>query len=258
MALETTVYDELKKKLGDSTVKVKVKVNDVEEEKNLVDYIAYIEEGVEKTKAANKDLTQQRENWEKQEKEYKKTVADITAIKTELERKVEESTGKTSKSKEEKAEWERQLNAVTDQLKIMKEQNEAAEKRIKDSEERAKQANEKASKENLSNDLLKELADYKITGVNADFAITTILAKGFAKIAPDSETGLYKRSFMTSKDGKELAADIKTMCKWVAETYPFLVSSSGKQGTGTQHSNGQQPTTGSGKRNYFSMIQTQK
>lgn len=258
MALETTVYDELKKKLGDSTVKVKVNVNGVDEEKGLVDYIAYIEEGVEKTKAANKDLTQQRENWEKQEKEYKKTVADITAIKTELEKKVEESTGKSSKSKEEKAEWERQLNAVNEKLKEMEEKNKAAENRVKESEERAKQANEKASKEGLSKDLLTELAENKIVGTQADFAVNVILSKGFAKLIPDSETGLYRRSFATFKDGKELAADVKTLCKWFADTNQFLVSSSGKPGTGTQHSSGQQPPTGSGKRNYFSMIQTQK
>lgn len=252
--METTVYDAFKKVL-EPIKDVKVKIGD--EEKTLLETVVYWEEGVEKTKAANKDLTAQRETWETKEKEYKKTIADINTIKVDLEKKIEESTGKTSKSKEEKAEWERQLNTVNDQLKSMSEKLQAAEKLSKENEERAKQANEKASRESLSTDLIKELAEHKILGSQADFAVTAILAKGFAKITADSETGLYKRSFITNKDGKELAADIKSLCKWFAEQNQFLVSASGKTGTGMQHQSGN-PDKNGNNREYFSMISQKK
>ena len=79
------------------------------------------------------------------------------------------------------------------------------------------------------------------------------MAKGYAKITADSETGLYKRSFMVYKDGKELAADVKTLCKWFADTNPFLVSASGKTGTGMNHDTSK-PGGESGERNYLAMI----
>jgi chromosome segregation ATPase len=249
--METTVYDQFKKVL-EPIKDVKVKIGD--EEKTLLETVVYWEEGVEKTKAANKDLTAQRETWEKTEKEFKKALSDITATKADLERKLEESSGKGKKTESEKKEWEQQLNAVNDQLKGMNEKLQAAEKLAKDNEVKAQQANEKASRENLSSDLLKELSEYKIVGSQADFAITAILAKGFAKITADSETGLYKRSFITNKDGKELAADIKSLCKWFAEQNQFLVSASGKTGTGMQHQSGS-PDKNGNNQNYYGMIQ---
>ena len=252
--METTVYDQFKKVL-EPIKDVKVKIGD--EEKTLLDTVVYWEEGVEKTKAANKDLTAQRETWEKTEKEFKKALSDITATKVELEKKLEESSGKGKKTESEKKEWEQQLNAVNDQLKVMNEKLQVAEKLAKDNEVNAQQANEKASRESLSTDLLKELSEYKIVGSPADFAITVILAKGLAKITADSETGLYKRSFITNKDGKELAADIKSLCKWFAEQNQFLVSASGKTGTGMQHQSGN-PEKNGNNQNYYGMISQRK
>lgn len=252
--METTVYDAFKKVL-EPIKDVKVKIGD--EEKTLLETVVYWEEGVEKTKAANKDLTAQRETWETKEKEFKRNINDLSATKADLEKKIDEYSGKGKKAEGEKKEWEQQLNAVNEELKQLKiEREEEKQARLK-AEEKAAQANEKASRESLTTDLIKELAEYKIVGNQADFAVTAILAKGLAKITVDSETGLYKRSFITNKDGKELAADIKTLCKWFAEQNQFLVSASGKTGTGMDHQGGN-PNKNGNNQNYFSMVSQKK
>ena len=251
--METAVYDALKEKLGDAKIKIG------EEEKGLLEIVSYWEEGVEKTKVANKDLTRQREEWEKQEKEYKKQLGDLGTVKTDLEKKLEELSGKSGKKSQESEELQKQLNAAIDKIKTVEEAQQAAEKKAREAEEKSVQANKVASEEGLKKDLLTELAENKIVGTQGDFAVTTIMAKGFAKLVPDETTGLYKRSFCTKKDGKELAAELKSMCKWFAEANPFLVASSGKPGTGSIHDGGKTGESSSGgRRNYMSMISQRK
>lgn len=227
--METEIYDALKEKLGDAKIKIG------EDEKGLLDVVADWEEGVVKTRAANKDLTTQREAWEKKERDFKSAAESLESAKNELKTQIEDLQKKGSGKKEEKAEWEKQVNALTEQINELKGKAEQAEVNAKTMEEKANKANETASVKNLREEILKELANNKITGSRADTAIDSILAKGFAKIMKNEETGLWEQSFCTKKDGKLLAADLKTACKWFADTNQYLVEGSGKPGTGNNH-----------------------
>lgn len=247
--MDTQVYDALKKALGPVT-DIKVQVRG--EEKTLLDAVVDWEDGVEKTRSANKDLTQQRESWETKEKEYRSTLATLTATKDALEKQVQDKDGTTKKKSQESEELQRLLNAQNEKIENLAKVHEESLKKVADAEERAKSANKKASEESLKKDLVTSLAEYKIEGAQADFAVTTILAKGFAKVV-DNDEGLYERSICTVKEGKSLAADLKTLCKWVSETMPFLVSASGKSGTGMQHKSDSPEKSGNAQ-NYFSML----
>jgi len=250
--MDTVVYDKLKEKLGEEKVTIEGK------ETKLVDLVADWEEGVRKTRVANKDLTGQRESWESKEKEYKKTINEFNSVKSDLEKKIEELAGGTKKKSAEAEELQRTLNAMNEQITDLTKRHEAAEMKAKEADERAKQANQKASNEELRKDIMTELAQHNIIGVQADFAVTNIFARGWAKLNP-TDAGLYERSFCTYKDGKELKANtIKDLCKWFAETNTFLVSSNGKQGTGNDH-NARNPVTKPGNSgNYYSMIAPNK
>lgn len=244
--MDAAVYDALKEKLGDAKIKIG------EEEKPLLDLVSYWEEGVEKTKTANKDLTAQREAWEKERKELKESVTGATIVKTDLEKKLEELQKKGGAGNAEKEnELQKQINALTDQIGFLKTEYEGSQQKAKELEEKALQANKKASEEGLRNDLITELAKYKIEGERSADAVAIINSQGYAKLV-QSDAGLYERSFCTVKDGKQLSATVDQLCKWIAETRPYLVSSSGKPGTNNNH-NSNNPAPNSG-RNYYSMI----
>lgn len=248
-SMDTVVYDKLKEKIGTEKIVVEGK------EVDLLALVSDWEEGVIKTRAANKDLTQQREKWETAEKEYKKTLTDLSTAKTELEKKISETTGKAGEKTTELEEMKKTLNAMTEQITSLTTKASSAEAAAELARENMNKANQKASEETLRKELMTELGDLKIVGTQADFAITAIFAKGFAKLVPDSETGFYQRSFCTIKDGKELRAEnAKTLCKWFAENHPFLVSGSGKSGTGMPHDS-KSTNPGGNTGNYFSMIQ---
>lgn len=227
--MESAVYDVLKEKLGDTKIKID------EEEKSVLELVSYWEEGVSKTKAANKDLTTQREAWEQERKTFKESVQALTDAKSELTEKLEAFQKKNKGSTDEKEEFQKQINALTEQIETLQGNYKEAQERAKGLEEKAILANKKASEEGLRNDLITNLTKHKIEGDKAADAIAIINSQGFAKLIQNSESGLYERSFCTTKDGKQLSASMDQLCKWIAETRPYLVSSSGKTGTGHTH-----------------------
>ena len=245
--MDTGVYDALKEKLGDTKIKIG------EEEKSLIDIVVDWEDGVVKTRTANKDLTGQRDTWEKREKEFKTAVEQLETAKNSLQAQLDDLQKKGSSGKEKETELQKQINALNDQVKSLKETSEAADKRARDMEDKANKANETASVKGLREKIINGLSKYKIVGERADLAIEAIMAKGFAKLVKDDETGLYSESFCTLKDSKQLAADCEVMCKWFADTNQYLVEGSGMPGTGNQHNSVGPPKSG-GKRNYMSMI----
>lgn len=244
--MDAEVYEALKEKLGDAVIKIG------EEEKPLLDVVTYWEEGVEKTKLANKDLTTQREAWEKERRELKDSVTAATNLKTELEEKLEALQKKGGNNSVKEQEFEKQINALTDQINTLTESYKKAQEDAKAAKENALQANRKASEEGLRNDLITNLNKYNIKGSQAEDAIAIITSKGNAKLIQNSESGLYERSYCITKDGKQLAANLEQVCKWIAETRPYLVSSSGKQGTGANHTSNNPAATRA--RSYASMI----
>jgi hypothetical protein len=152
---------------------------------------------------------------------------------------------------------QRTINALNDKIEQASKSIKDQEQKIKDADERARSANKKASEESLTKEVLTELSAYKIVGSQADFAVTAIIAKGFAKVEENSE-GLYERSICTIKDGKPLKASLKEMCKWFAESNQFLVSSSGKPGTGMQHQSNNPERNAGANRNYYGMVANKK
>lgn len=242
--MDQEVYDALKEKLSDG----KIVYNG--EEKSLIDLVAYWEEGVQKTKAANKDLTTQREAWEKERKTLKESANAVLVTKEELEKKLETSQKKDDNGPKE--ELQKEINTLADKLNTLTSEYEASKSRVVELEEKALKANKQASEESLRSALLTGLTKHKIEGEKAIDAVAIINSQGYAKLIQGND-GAYEKSFCTVKDGKQLSASLDQLCKWIAETRPYLVSSSGKLGTGHNHSSSG-PAFSTGSRSYYSMI----
>ena len=233
--METLVFDKLKGKgLADEKITI-TDHNGVQKEVSLLDYVIDLDEGVTKTRAANKDLTIQREAWEKQEKTYKQKETELTTKAEALEKEKNELSGKGNKKGQELEEVTRQLNAVNDKLTQLEALRVAAEAKAVEAEKRAKTNASRSAEDALKADIITELGKHKISGAQAEAAFAVIKTKGNAKIEEDAATGTYKRIFVNIKDGKELAADIKNMCENFAQENKFFVSASGMPGTGTNH-----------------------
>ena len=183
--MDAEVYEALKEKLGDAAIKIG------DEEKPLLALVAYWEEGVEKTKIANKDLTTQRESWEKERREIKESFNAANNLKAELEERLEALQKKGGNNSVKEQEFEKQINALTDQISTLTENYNKAQEDAKAAKENALQANRKASEEGLRNDLITNLDKNNIKGSQAEDAIAIITSKGNAKLIQNSESGLY-------------------------------------------------------------------
>lgn len=252
--METLVFDKLK---GKGLADEKVTITDhtgVQKEVTLLEYVMDLDEGVTKTRAANKDLTTQREAWEKAEKAYKQKETDLTAEKIALEKQRDELSGKGNAKKQETEELTRQINAMSEQLKQLGEKYNAAEQKAKEAEARARTNSLRSAEDNLKADIITELGKHKIVGQQAEAAYAVIKTKGNAKVEEDAATGSFKRIFVNIKDGKELAADIKNMCESFAQDNQFFVSASGRPGTGTNHESNRPVKNGDKEPSAFDML----
>ncbi len=233
--MDSPVYDKLKGKgLADERVKI-VDHKGEEREMSLLDYVVDLDEGVTKTRLANKDLTTQRETWETEKKEFKTNLKTLTEKKVELEGQIEELSGKTNKKSKESEELLRQFNAVSEEIKQLKADNAAAKEEARIAKETSRADRLRSAEETLKSDIITELGKQKITGAQAEAAFAVIKTKGSARVEEDSEGKSYKRIFVNIKDGKELASDIKNMCENFAKENQFFVSASGNSGTGGSH-----------------------
>lgn len=237
--MNTVVYDKLKEKLGDEKV-----TGDDGVEKKLFEVVVDWEEGVTKTRAANKDLTGQREQWEAKEKEYKIKLTDLEKAKSEAEKKIGELSGTSSKKNQESEELTRKLNAMSEEITQLSEKLKTAEDARIKAEDMAKTNSRTSNEEALKADIFTELGKHKISGAQAEAAWALIKQRGNARIIENAENGQYSRVFVNLKDGKELASDLKGMCEVFAQENTWAQSASGKPGTGDNH---QSNTPASGK-----------
>ena len=244
--MEQAVYDALKETCGDKTVTLNG------EEKSLFEIAVDWEEGVRKTRDANKDLTGQRETWEREKREFKSQLDETRTKLTEAQSQLDETTNKTKKKDQQSEQAQKEINTLTDKINSLTELYEAAEKARKEEKERSIMASRNIAVESLKSDIIKELNNHKIIGNQATIALNTIIGQGYAKVV-DGDEGAYQRSFSTYKDGKELNAEsLNAMCETFAKDNPFLVSGSGTTGTGNNHTSNSNES--GNNQNYFAML----
>lgn len=224
-------YDTLKSKLEGVMLDVDG------QQKSAIELVSYWEEGVRKTRDANKDLTTQRDQWESERKTLKTQLDQLTAAKTDLEKKIEEASGTGKKKTAENEELTRQLNALADQIKTLDQKYKEAEEQRQVAAVAAKESSKAAATEKLKADIVNELGKHKIVGSQAEAAFATMTFKGMTRIVEDAEKG-FVPVFVTLKDGKELSASLSSMCKTFADENPFFVSASGNKGSGEPHKSG--------------------
>ena len=252
--MQSDVYDALKEKLGDAKIVIDG------EERALLDQVSYWEEGVIKTREANKDLTRQREEWETEKRTLRSSLEEKASLIADLEKKAQESTlSKEDKEKLEKLKggsliereaYQKLENTVNDLQKQLDEEKAAREQAAQE----IKTAALNGEKQKLKNEIMSELQKYDIIGVAAENAYHDIEAKGMAKVS-DGESG-FTRTFTIVKDGKDLVSNLADMAKRYADDHKFLVRPSGHRGTENNHQNRVGGSAGN-SRNYRSMIYNQ-
>lgn len=178
----------------------------------------------EKVKQANADLTKQREEWEKREKDLKAKEATYTALETE-KKALEAKVAELQKAGPDQA----VLNGLNEKIADLT-------KRLNDKDEEAK----KSAQERLAADL--KSAVVSAAGDANDPAKVFILmqAEGLAGIKDD------KPFFYKLNEKKEpVALEPQEAVKAYLDGNPYLKKSSGTGGSGTQPKNpGAQPQSG--------------
>lgn len=235
--MQDSIYTVLKSKLDG----VEIEIDG--EKKPAIDFVSYLDEGVSKTRAANADLTKQREQWEAERKANKQQLTELANLKSTLEAQVEELSGKTKRKSSESDELQRNVNALTEQISQLTKKYEEAEARSMKEAAARKESQQLAFEERTKAEIIAELGRQRIVGNQADVAYSGILTKKLVKIVEDAEKG-FVPVYVTQKDGKELSATLSSMCKAFAEDNPFLISASGTRGTGDNHDTKSKEGTG--------------
>lgn len=218
--LDAVVYNVLKEKLADTEYPVEIEGKKVK----LVDWLVSVEEkssAAIKIQEANKDLTTQREAWEKTKKDLETEIAGL-----------KEKTAKIDK-KGMNEEGEAKLNAAVKmaedaQAKIAELANQLnAEKTAKiESELRAEEAN-------LRKDLIEKLSGKKILDNSAKLAINTLITEGMASVVKKEDGSLERRFRLYDGNRVPLAATLDAVVEQFAKDNPNLISGTPQKGAGT-------------------------
>ena len=248
MAMQDFLYNALNEKLADEKVTIDG------EEKKLLDIVVDWEDGFTRTAKVNEDLKHDRETLKGEKSDLTSKLTELETMKNELQQKIDEAKGSTSKRNRETEELQKQINTLSDNLKSVTEQLSDANAKYQAAQTQSREATRNAALESLKTDILTEFGKHKIIGGQASMALSTILAQGNAKVV-DGENGTFVRDFSVFKDGKALTADIASLCKHVADENPWLISASGKTGSGRDHTtDGNAVNAGGNSGNYYKMI----
>lgn len=238
MAMPEAIYTPLKEKLADT--KVTVEGTEV----LLIDVIAGKEGWYEKSVHAKKiqdnnaDLTKQRDEWEKSEKEYK---AKQTELETEIDKAKENQL-----TVEERKEFlnikkkgmtddvSAKFNALEVSNKELSEKIGALTSDLENEKKTSTEAKFNGAKKSLDNKILTTLAEHRIEGTKADAALAIMHAKGFIGISKNDD-GTFNEKFRIFKDNKELESNLNKMVETFAKDNEYLVSGTKTGGTGTEH-----------------------
>jgi hypothetical protein len=236
MNMPEKLYNTLKEKLGEEKVSLDGK------EIKILDLIAGDEglwklskDVLQKVKDANADLTKQREEWEKKEKEYKATISntekEVEKIKAGQLTEDERKQWLKIKEKGMTQDVEVKFNTQADQIKTLTDTVTNLTKGIET--ERTERANAKreSAEQKMRSDVLLELGKHKIEGDGADLAFTHLNAKGYARLS--EKEGSFIPQYRLVKDGKELESDLPSMVKSIAESDMGKRLATGTKGGGT-------------------------
>jgi len=230
--LDQKVAEILKSKLGDEKITIDGK------ETGLFDLVADWEDGLTKTKATNANLKAEKDEIEKAIKESKEKLARLDKYSS----LTDDDLDKLSKVKKggmmDKDQVSLQIAKLEDTLKSVTDKLTNAEKLAVEQSERAKLARIQSAQEKLRSDIVTELNKNKIVGDQADAVYALMEKKGLFSIKDIDGTGeKFDRVFIAKKDGRDMASDLESLCKSMAETNKWAVSPSGVKGPGDEHQN---------------------
>jgi len=221
MGMPDKLYNLLKEKLGDAKYTLDGKENTV------LDIIAGDEglwalsqDVLPKVKDNNKDLTDQREAWEKEKKDLKSKVSDseseIEKLKTSQLTDDERKEWLKIKDKGMTTDVEAKFNAQADQIKTLTDTVTDLTQGIETERKERANASRESAEQRMRNDVLVELGKHKIEGDSADLAFTHLSTKGYARLS--EKDGKFSPIFRLMKDGKELESDLSSVVKSIAES----------------------------------------
>lgn len=243
MAIPEYLYSPLKEKLAD----VKVE-HDGKADTSLLELITGSEGWYEKSIHAkkiqenNKDLTDQRTNWEKEKKEKDDKIKTLEA---DIEKAKENQL--TAEERKELVKFKKQgmtddvsakFNAIEQANKDLTEKLNTINTDLENERKLRGEATQSSAIKELDNKAITTLAKYKIEGSKAEAALAIMRQNGMLGIAKDDNNGGYKEKIRLFKDGKELESTLEKMVESFAKENEFLVSGTKQGGTGNEHKGG--------------------
>jgi hypothetical protein len=220
--LDAVVYNLLKEKLAETEYPVEIEGKKVK----MLDWIATTlyekAENAVKIQNANKDLTTQREEWEKQKKALD---AEILVLK--------EKTAKIDK-KGMNEEGEAKLNAAIQDAKDAKAKVDALIEENKKEKTARLEADLRSEDSNMRKDLVEKLGGKKILDNSAKLALNTLITEGYASVTRKEDGSIVRNFRLRDASGNPLAATLEQVVDQFAKDNPNLVSGTPAKGTGTQ------------------------
>jgi hypothetical protein len=220
--LDAVVYNLLKEKLAETEYPVEIEGKKVK----MLDWIATTlyekAENAVKIQNANKDLTTQREEWEKQKKALD---AEIVALK--------EKTAKIDK-KGMNEEGEAKLNAAIQDAKDAKAKVDALILENQKEKTARLEADLRSEEATMRKDLIEKLGGKKIVDNSAKLALNTLITEGYASVVRKEDGSIERRFRLKDAAGNPLAATLEQVVEQFAKDNQNLVSGIPAKGTGTQ------------------------
>ena len=242
MAIPEYLYSPLKEKLAD----VKVE-HDGKSDTSLLELITGSEGWYEKSEHAkkiqdnNKDLTDQRDKWEKEKKEKDDK---IKTLETDVEKAKEDQLSAADKKEFLKIKEKGMTDEMTARFNKFENDNKELtgklDKLTTDLETEKKATNEatlSSAQKELENKTITAMGklDRPIEGKKIEAALAIMRQDGWIGITKDDNNGGYKDKVRIFKDGKELESNIDKMVESFAKDNEFLVSGTKSGGTGSEH-----------------------
>lgn len=235
--MEKALHDLLTEKLADTKHGDKALVKIVEDWEDAASVKG-------KVQTANEEISKERDELKGKVKEANNKLADkdkeIERLQDNMlsdeDKKNFEDYKKRGMTSDKEKEMDAKLNAMADKLEQATAKITEMTQTIEEKESAALKATEESAKTSLKTDVIGALAKHGVKSPNAQkLAINSILADGLARVVKD-ENGGFKRVFTVVKDGKSLEATIEQLAETFAKENEALVDSSGKSGSGTDHS----------------------
>ena len=205
------------------------------------DKVTTLETSVSKLEKANKEMIEKREDLTKSLKESK------DSNKRLLDNQLTEEDKKAISEYKKKGmttEVEAQLNGFKEVIEDLKINLKTSNDQVLAKEESAKKASFDSAITTLKSDLVAQLTAKGFQGSKLKAVLGIIDQDNLAKVKSDEDGTFKKHIIKLNKDNEPVATDEAGLISYLTDTYPEFIQSSGKIGTGTQHSNNPNSNTG--------------